>query len=78
VRVRITRSRSGELDGVDLADFEVGITYNLPAALAGYLVVTLSAEFADETESVRPETQLFRGVPPPRSIAADEGQDEES
>jgi hypothetical protein len=78
VRVRITRSRSGEVDGVDLADFEVGITYNLPAALASYLVVTLSAEFVEDTEAVRPETQLFRGVPPPPSIAADDGHDDEN
>ena len=78
MRVRITRPRSGELDGVDLADLEVGITYNLPAALASYLMVTQSAEFADGTDATRPETQLFRGVPPPASIAADDDQDEES
>ena len=77
MRVRITRARSGELDGVDLADFEVGITYNLPPALASYLVVTLSAEFVDDNEAVRRETQLFRGVPPPPAIAADDGQDDE-
>ena len=78
VRVRITRARTGEIDGVDLADFEVGITYNLPPTLAAYLVVTMSAEFVDDTVDVRPETQLFRGVPPPPAIAADDGQDDES
>ena len=76
VRVRITRVRAGEIDGVDLADFEVGITYNLPPTLAAYLVVTMSAEFVD-TVDVRPETQLFRGVPPPPAIAADDGQDDD-
>ena len=32
----MARARAGEIDGVDLADFEVGITYNLPPTLAAY------------------------------------------
>ena len=77
MRVRITRPRTGELDGVDLADFEVGIIYSLPAALASYLVVTQSAEFVDDSAAIRLETQLFRGVPPPPAVAADDDDDDE-
>lgn len=77
VRVRITRPRQGEIDGVDLSQFEVGIAYNLPRTLAAYLVLTQSAEAADDAEPDRPETMLFRGIPPPPDIATDLGSDEE-
>jgi hypothetical protein len=77
VRVRITRPRRGEIDGVNLSHLETGIVYNLPTTLAAYLLLTQSAEAAKDGEPDRPETMVFRGLPPPADVAADAGLDEE-
>lgn len=44
MRVRITRRRPGEVDGVDLSSFEVGSMYDVSASLATYLIMTGSAD----------------------------------
>ena len=77
MRVRITRPRQGEIDGVELSTLEVGIAYNLPQTLAAYLLLTQSAEAVEDSEPDRPETRLFRGVPPQPHIADDTGLDDE-
>lgn len=44
MRVRITRRRPGEVDGVDLSTFEVGSTYDVSPSLATYLIMTGTAD----------------------------------
>ena len=44
MRIRITKPQSGSLDGVPLAGFVVGQTYEVPATLASYLVTLGTAE----------------------------------
>lgn len=44
MRVRITRNREGEVDGIQLKTFKKGCTYDLPTSLATYLVTTASAD----------------------------------
>ena len=46
VRIKITRTRQGEIDGVDLSMFQVGIVYEVAPSLATYLITTSSAELA--------------------------------
>jgi hypothetical protein len=73
VRIRVTRARSGELDGVALDSFVVGQVYEVPASLATYLVITGSAEPVSEHDRApfHPfERRIDVGVIPP-AIAAD-------
>ena len=51
MRVRITRARQGEIDGVVLDAFQVGEIYDVPASLGTYLVITSSAELVEDTEA---------------------------
>jgi hypothetical protein len=44
MRVRITQRRPGEVDGVDLSTFEVGLTYDVSPSLATYLIMTGTAD----------------------------------
>lgn len=44
MRVRITHRRPGEVDGVDLSTFEVGLTYDVSPSLATYLIMTGTAD----------------------------------
>jgi hypothetical protein len=44
MRVRITRPRSEEIDGIRLSSLNVGQVYDLPSSLATYLVATKAAE----------------------------------
>ena len=44
MRVRITRRRPGEVDGVDLSAFEVGFMYDVSPSLATYLIMTGTAD----------------------------------
>ena len=74
----MTRPRAGDLEGVDLAAFEVGVVYDLPPPLATYLVVTMSAELvdaADATPSNRTERRGFSGYWI-RGVAADHRRDD--
>jgi hypothetical protein len=75
--IRVTRPREGEVDGFDLADLAVGESYDLPSALAMYVVVTQSAELvpADAQEPNTPprlsERRGIGGVWPGWEMAAD-------
>src|SRR4051812_36681208 len=40
MRVRIIRVMTGEVDGIPLSRFKVGHTYDMPASLATYLMVS--------------------------------------
>jgi hypothetical protein len=44
MRVRITHRRPGEVDGVDLNTFEVGLMYDVSPSLATYLIMTGTAD----------------------------------
>lgn len=45
MRIRICKARRGEVDGVSLDKFHVGVTYDVPPSIATYLITTGSAEF---------------------------------
>ena len=51
MRVRILRSRRGEVDGIPLDRFAIGRVYNVPAWLATYLIVEHLAEAESDSES---------------------------
>ena len=75
MRVRITRARQGEIDGVRLDTFEVGEIYDLPAELGTYLIITASAVPVDVagTRFLPFETRI--AVPSrERAAAADRGR----
>ena len=44
MRVCVTRSTQEEVDGIELGAFQVGLAYDVPAALATYLI---TSGFAD-------------------------------
>jgi hypothetical protein len=73
VRVRITRPRHGEIDGVALDTLQVGETYDLPATLGTYLVITSSA-VPVETAGARyfPFETRIDVSPAMRSVANDQ------
>jgi CheY-like chemotaxis protein len=48
VRVRITRQPTGSVDGIELAKFLEGLTYEVGTTLANYLLAQQWAEPADE------------------------------
>jgi len=50
MRVRILRSRRGEVDGIPLDRFAIGRVYNVPASLATYLIVEHLAEAESDSE----------------------------
>jgi hypothetical protein len=52
LRIRITRPRHGELDGVELDTFAVGLTYEVSSSLGTYLVTTDSAVIVGADEPV--------------------------
>jgi hypothetical protein len=60
MRVRITRSRTGEVDGIDLKTFEKGFTYDVSPSLGTYLVTTASAELVapDEPAAEEPLSEI--------------------
>jgi hypothetical protein len=45
MRIRIRQHRRGEIDGVPLEKFHVGLVYDVPASVATYLLTTGCAEF---------------------------------
>ena len=72
--IRILRPRRGEIEGVELSDFDVGATYDVAPSLATYLIVTQSAEAVEPSAHRAPdprEKREFRGAFPPLAIAAD-------
>jgi hypothetical protein len=44
MRVRITRSAEGEVDGILLKSFQAGLTYDVGPSLGSYLITTDCAE----------------------------------
>lgn len=44
MRVRITRSAVGEVDGIVLSAFQAGLTYEVGSSLGSYLITTNCAE----------------------------------
>jgi hypothetical protein len=56
MRVRITRSREGEVDGIDLKTFLKGVTYDVSPSLGTYLVTTASAELLAPDEPAAEES----------------------
>jgi hypothetical protein len=76
MRVRITRRRSGEIDGIDLSAFDEGVTYEVSASLGTYLIMTSSAEPVIEhlaRSLPTEEVQTKVAVTAPHEIAADTG-----
>jgi hydrogenase maturation factor len=74
VRVRITRRCLDEIDGVELARFEVGLVYEVSASLGSYLIATgcAVAIVSDELAKRSLEEQQFRvNVQRWRRVAAD-------
>lgn len=58
MRVRITRPRVGEVDGIDLKKFQKGVTYDVSPSLGTYLVTTGSAELVEANEPAADESLL--------------------
>ena len=52
LRIRITVAPQGDLDGVELSTFAVGMTYEVSASLATYLVTTGCAVVADPSDPI--------------------------
>ena len=52
MRIRITAASQGDLDGIDLSAFGVGMTYDVSTSLATFLVATQSAIVVDPSEPV--------------------------
>jgi hypothetical protein len=79
MRVRITHRRPGEVDGVDLSTFEVGLMYDVSPSLATYLIMTGTADpVVDErpalvvpVDEIPHGTTRARGASRERAIAAE-------
>ena len=80
MRVRITKTLSGSIDGIQLSRFSWGHVYDVSTTLGSYLLAEGMAEPApNDTPALLPvEEQMFknassipRGVVPPKSTAAD-------
>ena len=73
MRIRITRRRSGDVDGVALGGFEVGATYDVSSSVGTYLVTTRSAEAVAQAVGRPPSESRHRsGAPGYRDVAADQ------
>ncbi len=76
MRVYMTRSERGEVDGIQLATFQVGLTYDVPATLATYLITSgLADPVTDEAPALIVPVAEVRVVvnPEPVAVAADAG-----
>jgi hypothetical protein len=60
LRIRITRTRQEEIDGIELGTFGVGMTYEVSPSIATYLVATGSAEIVGPNEplSIAPANDI--------------------
>ena len=81
MHVRITCRLDGEVDGVELAQFEVGEIYHLDSSLATYLIVMGAAEVVmpDDSSVVAPfaaraEERVWMGPKSDLAIAAEAGK----
>jgi hypothetical protein len=61
VTVRVTKPSHGEVDGVSLNGFEVGIAYEVTTDVGTYLIVTGSAD-PILPEEVRPTSDTERRI----------------
>ena len=80
VEVRITSASGGEVDGVELADFQVGAIYDLDRTLATYLVVLGMAEVVIPNEPAQVaadntwvDDRVWMGPKSDLAVAADSG-----
>jgi hypothetical protein len=79
MRVRITHRRPGEVDGVELSTFEVGLMYDVSPSLATYLIMTGTADpVVDErpalvvpVDDIPHATARASSAPRERAIAAE-------
>ena len=72
--MRITSRCEDEIDGVALANFEVGLAYEVSSSLGSYLLATGCADLIleDEIAESNDEQKLFRvNVKKWREVAAD-------
>ena len=69
MRIRITRARHDEVDGIALEAFHVGLTYDVAPSLATYLITTGSAEPVGSAEPalITPLSEVRGGY----SVASD-------
>jgi hypothetical protein len=82
MRIRITRRRPGEVDGIDLSRFDVGVVYDVSPSLATYLIMTGHADpderpsLAVPIEEMQPPETVTRAseAPAERAVAADRPQ----
>ena len=81
MHVRIICPSDDEVDGVELAQFEVGVIYHLDPSLATYLVVIGAAEVVmpDDSAAVTPlipraDERVWMGPKSDLAIAADRVQ----
>lgn len=51
MRIRITHSKQGEIDGIPLNAFQVGRVYEVPSSIGTYLIVTNAVDLALEESS---------------------------
>ena len=74
--IRINRPRQGEVDGIALDTFEVGLVYDLDPVLATYLVTTASAELVEGNVAEAPLREVRAAVfgERLRAVAADRGK----
>ena len=65
MRVRITRPQRGDVDGINLQAFQVGLIYDVAPSLGTYLLTVGSAELVglDEPASVIPLPATGTAVP---------------
>ena len=56
MRVRMTRRRVGEVDGIDLKKFQQGVTYDVSPSFGTYLLTTASAELVEANEPAAEES----------------------
>ena len=79
MRVRITKTLSGSIDGIQLSRFSLGHIYDVSTTLGSYLLAEGMAEPAPNDMALLPvEEQMFRNAPNapkgivfPKSKAAD-------
>lgn len=76
MRIRMTRAVRGDVDGILLTNFQVGLTYDVSPSLATYLIMTGSAEpIIDDTSAVmipiNKRRMAFPPASPPMDVAAD-------
>ena len=75
LRIRITRPREGDLDGIELDTFAVGMTYEVSASLGTYLVATESAVVVDTDEPLvsfpQNDVRLAKFIERARDVAAE-------